>query len=121
MSPREAVAVKKLTRALEAKGYFVHKTHGSRFSSGGWPDLEVCFNARVVFIEVKRDAHHRLTPLQRAVARKLVASYRMPVLVLNGVEDVPRVVEFCGQILFMLCHTPHSLSDTPRFFVPEAE
>src|ERR1044071_6193135 len=68
----EAALVKAIREKMQARGGFVHKTHGDPRTRKGVPDLEGCYRGYYLGIEVKLPGKEgNLTELQAATLRNI--------------------------------------------------
>ena len=63
--PSEKDIEKKIRKAMENRGAFTMKLHGSPMSAG-YPDIIACYRGRFLGLEVKKpNTRHTVTPRQR--------------------------------------------------------
>lgn len=83
----EAVLVDAIRDALQARGCYVVKHHGSAFGVAGTPDLLVCFRGVFAGFEVKRPGtKSSTTPAQRKRLAEIAAAGGIAAVVTSVAE-----------------------------------
>lgn len=96
MSQPESRLVRNIRVALEARGAFAFKIHGSSTMMAGLPDLIVCYKGYFIGIEAKMPGNK---PSRR---QELVHAWLRGaggiVVVAYSVEDATRALDVCDQL-----------------------
>lgn len=72
--PLESKVVKKIKTALEERGSFVIKIHGTPLMVAGLPDLIGCYRGRFFGFEVKRGPGIDPRPIQKFMLKRIAAA-----------------------------------------------
>jgi len=87
----EALLGHKIRAALQAKGAFVFKVHGSGMMMAGLPDLIVCYRGKFIGLEVKMPGN-KASKVQALIHRKIVLAGG-DVAVVYNVEEALNLLE----------------------------
>lgn len=96
--PLERAVVKKIKTALESRGSFVIKLHGSVFMVGGLPDLVGCYRGRFFGFEVKRGPGIPPKPIQEYWLKRIAAAGGMAATIHSAEMALDRLREIEAQV-----------------------
>ena len=88
---REATITRNILKALEARGAYVVKQHGSMYAKAGVPDLLVCVHSTFYALEVKQPGKYATAVQTRNLAQITRA---------GGVSAVVRSVEEAMEVVY---------------------